>query len=126
MNSSELALVSVSNWWPKRDCSADLDAKILLLGLPWELNCEESVCNSGATGDEGSIPRSGKSPGEGHSNPPQHSCLDNPMDRGAQRAIVPKAGKSQTWLKWFSMHTRLLSLPHHFLKTEVILWQYVL
>ena len=32
-------------------------------------------------GDPGSIPGSGKSPGEGYGNPPQYSCLENPMDR---------------------------------------------
>jgi len=80
----------------RRDFSADLDAKILLLELPWELNSEESACNSGATGDVGSIPGSGKSPGERHSNTPHHSCLDNPIDRGAQRATVRRVEKSQT------------------------------
>ena len=34
-------------------------------------------------GDLGSIPVSGRSPGEGNSNPLQYSCLENPMDRGA-------------------------------------------
>ena len=33
--------------------------------------------------DLGSIPRSGRSPGEGNGNPLQYSCLQNPMDRGA-------------------------------------------
>ena len=39
-----------------------------------------SACNAG---DLGSIPGSGRSPGEGNANPLQHSCLDNPMDGGA-------------------------------------------
>ena len=34
------------------------------------------------TGDSGSIPGSGRSPGGGNGNPPQDSCLENPMDRG--------------------------------------------
>jgi len=38
--------------------------------------------------DAGSVPGSGKSPGEGNSNPLQYSCLGNPMDRGACRAVV--------------------------------------
>ena len=38
-------------------------------------------------GDLGSIPRSGRSPGEGNGNPLQYSCLGNPMDRGAWQAI---------------------------------------
>ena len=36
--------------------------------------------------DAGSIPGSGRSPGGGHGNPPQYSCLESPMDRGALRA----------------------------------------
>ena len=39
-------------------------------------------------GDVGSIPGLGRSPGEGNGNPLQHSCLENPMDRGAWRATV--------------------------------------
>ena len=39
-------------------------------------------------GDSGSIPGLGRSPGEGHDNPLQYSCLEIPMDRGAWRAIV--------------------------------------
>ena len=39
-----------------------------------------SACSAG---DPGSIPRSGRSPGEGNGNPLQHPCLENPMDGGA-------------------------------------------
>ena len=39
-------------------------------------------------GDAGSIPGSGRSPGEGNDNPLQYSCLGNPMDRGAWWATV--------------------------------------
>ena len=39
-------------------------------------------------GDTGSVPDSERSPGEGHGNPLQYSCLGNPMDRGALRATV--------------------------------------
>ena len=39
-------------------------------------------------GNVGSIPRLGRSPGEGNGNPLQYSCLGNPMDRGAWQAIV--------------------------------------
>ena len=44
--------------------------------------------NAGDVRDAGSIPGSGSSPGGGHSNPLQHSCLENPMDRGAWQATV--------------------------------------
>ena len=44
--------------------------------------------NAGDPGDTGSIPGSGKSPGEGNDNPLQYSCLGNPMDRGVCQATV--------------------------------------
>ena len=44
-------------------------------------------------GDMGSIPGSGRSPGEGNSNPLQYSYLENPMDRGAWRATVHGVSK---------------------------------
>ena len=56
----------------------------------------------GTVRDTGSIPQSGRSPGGGHRNPPQYSCLENPMDRGARRATVHRVTKSQTWWKQFS------------------------
>ena len=55
--------------------------------------------NAGGIRDEGSIPGSGRSPGGGHGNPPQYSCLENPMDIGAWRATVHRIVKSQTGLK---------------------------
>ena len=56
---------------------------------------EKSACN---VGDLGSIPESGKSPGEGNGNPLQYSCLENPMDRGNQQVTVHGAAKSRTCL----------------------------
>ena len=52
-------------------------------------------------------PGSGRSPGGGHGNPLQYSCLENPMDRGPWRATVHGVAKSQTWLKWLSTHAWL-------------------
>ena len=48
---------------------------------------EESTCNAGHAGDAGSIPGWGRSPGGGHGNPLQYSCLENLMDRVAWRAV---------------------------------------
>ena len=48
-----------------------------------------------SAGDLGLIPGSGRSPGEGHGNPLQHSCLGNPMDRGAWWAKVHGVAQSQ-------------------------------
>ena len=46
--------------------------------------------------DEDSVPRLGRSPGGGHGNPLQYSCLENPMDRGAQQVVVHRVAQSQT------------------------------
>ena len=54
-------------------------------GFPGGSDGKESACNAG---DMGSIPGSGRSPGEGNSNPLQYSCLGNPMDRGAWPTTV--------------------------------------
>ena len=48
--------------------------------------------------DAGSIPVSGRSPGEGNGNPLQYSCLGNSMDRGAWQATVHRVTKNQTGL----------------------------
>ena len=50
-------------------------------------------------GDLGSIPGSGKSPGEGNGNPLHYSCMGNPMDRGAWQATVHGVTKESdmTW-----------------------------
>ena len=54
-----------------------------MLGFPGGSDGQESACN---LGDAGSIPVSGRSPGEGNGNPLKYSCLKNPMDRGAWQA----------------------------------------
>ena len=50
------------------------------MGFPSGSDGKESVHNAG---DLGSIPGLGRSPREGNGKPPQYSCLENPMDRGA-------------------------------------------
>ena len=50
---------------------------------PRQLSSKESASNAGDVRDVGSIPGSGRAPGEGHGNQLQYSCLENPMDRGA-------------------------------------------
>ena len=54
--------------------------------------------NAGDARDMGSIPGSEKSPGGGHGNPLQYSCLEKPMDRGAWQAMVPMVANSWTQL----------------------------
>ena len=60
--------------------------------------------NAGDTKDVGSISKLGRCPGGGCDNPFQYSWLENPKDRGAWWAIIHRVAKSQTWLKWLSMH----------------------
>ena len=52
--------------------------------------------HEGDVRDADLIPGSGRSPGGGHGNPLQYSCLENPMDRGAWRATVHRVTKSRT------------------------------
>ena len=66
--------------------------------MDWMLvsaHSRESACSAG---DQDSISEMGRSPGEGNGNPRQYSCLGNPTDRGAWRAIVRGIAKSWTWL----------------------------
>ena len=51
--------------------------------------------NAEASGDTGSIPGLGRSPGEGNGNPFQYSCLGNPVNRGAWCATDHRVAKSQ-------------------------------
>ena len=67
---------------------------------------------AGDTRDAGSIPGSGRSPGGGHGNPYQYSCLENPMDRGVWWATVHGAAKSQTRLKQLGTHACIITRPN--------------
>ena len=59
--------------------------------------------NAGDVKETSSIPGSERSPGGGHGNPLQYSCLKNPIDRGAWQAMVHAVTKSWTQLKQLSM-----------------------
>ena len=60
------------------------------LSFPGGSAGKESTCN---VWDRGSIPGSGRSPGEGNGYPLQYSCLENPMDRGALQATVHRVAE---------------------------------
>ena len=72
-------------------------------GFPGGSDGKESACNGR---DLGSIPGSGRSPGEGNGYPLEYSCLENPMDREAWGATVHSIAKSRTPLSdyHFSLH----------------------
>ena len=59
---------------------------------------------AGDVRDTGSLPGSRRSPGGGHGNPLQYSCLENPLEREAWWVTVHRVTKSQTRLKRLSMH----------------------
>ena len=68
-------------------------------GFPGGSDGKESACNAG---DPGSIPGSGRSPGEVNGYPLQYSCLENPMDRGALQGSVHGVAKSWTQLRSYT------------------------
>ena len=68
---------------------------------------KESTCDAG---DMGSSPGSVRSPGGGHGNPPQYSCLENPMDRGTWWATVHRVPQRCARLKQLSMHAQHLEI----------------
>ena len=71
--------------------------------------------NAGNARYVGSIPGSGRAPGEGHGNPLQYSCLENPMDRGAWWVTVQGATKS-----WTQLRARVHTHTHtHTLKLQL-------
>ena len=75
------------------------------MGFPGGTSDKEPACpTQGDLRDVGLIPGLGRSPGGGHGNPLQYSCLENPMDQGAWRAIVYGVTQSQTQLKQLSKH----------------------
>ena len=65
-------------------------------GFPGGSVIKNPPANAGGAGDLGLIPGSGRSPGGGHGNPLQYSCLENPMNRGTWWATVHGVAKSQT------------------------------
>ena len=69
------------------------------MGFPDGSEVKASAWNAG---DPGSIPGSGRSPGEGNGNPLQYSCLENPMEGGAWWAPVHGVTKSWTRLSNFT------------------------
>ena len=96
--------------WEEWECEAEPGNlyRQVRLGFPSGSDSKASVYNAG---DLGSIPGWGRSAGEGNGNPLQYYCLENPMDRGAWKAIVHGVAKSRTWLSDFtSLHLRLGSI----------------
>ena len=68
-------------------------------GVPGGASGKEPDCQCRRQERRGLTPVSGRSPGGGHDNPLQYSCLQNPMDREAWQGTVHSVAKSRTWQK---------------------------
>ena len=96
----------------RQDISA-LGKRLAFVGAsPGGAGLGNPVASAEAQRDSGSIPGSGRSPGEGHGNPLQYSCLENPTDRRAWWATFHRVTKSQTQMKRLSTHARSGSIDH--------------
>ena len=65
--------------------------------------------NVGDVRDASLNPGLGRSPGGGHGNPSQYSCLGNPMDKGAEQAMVHRAAESEATEYTSTLHERRCS-----------------
>ena len=65
------------------------------MGFPGAVVVKNPPANAGEVRDPGSVPKSGRSPGGGHGNALQFSCLENPMERGVWWATVHRVAKSR-------------------------------
>ena len=95
------------NWSRNRKCiqhGTYLLSTYYIACFPDGSGVKNPPVNAGDAGDLGSIPGWGRSPGGGHGNPLQYSCLENSMDRGAWWSTVH--GVANSW-------TRLSTLIHH-------------
>ena len=107
LSSPALAVGSVSLAPPGEPWWIDVNICLLLsthIGFPRWLGGKESTCQAGHTG---SIAQMGRSPGEGHGNPLQYSCLGKSMDRGTWPATVYSVAEWHEWSNW--AHTQALT-----------------
>ena len=77
-------------------CMNSMRWAIFITGFPGMLVVKNLSANAGDIRDVGSIPGLGRSPGGGHGNPLQYSCLENPTDRGAWQATVHRVTELDT------------------------------
>ena len=85
----------------------------MYMGLPRWLSGKQPACQ---TGDAGSIPGSGRIPGEGNGNLLQYSCLENPTDRGAYGAtvhVITESDRTEHTCACTHTHTQLNHFAVH-------------
>ena len=95
--------------------SPEIARAYLNMAFPGGSVVKNPPASAGDPGDEGSIPRSRRSPGGENGNPLQYPCLENSMDRGAWQATAHRIAKSWTQLGMhaLSMHA-LICTTHYF------------
>ena len=83
-------------------------------GFPGGSVVKKLTANEGNTGDSGSIPGLGRSPGGKNGNPLQYSCLKNSMDRWAWQATVRRVTRSQTRLGMHAIYRHIQIQIHEY------------
>ena len=78
-----------------------MELEVMYMDFPGGSDGKASVYNAG---DLGSIPGSGRFPGEGNGNPLQYSCLENPMDGGACAGYCPWGRKESDTTERLHFH----------------------
>ena len=96
--------------------------RVILSRLWASLVAQKLKASDSNAGDLGSIPGSGRSPGEGNGNPLQYSCLENLMDRGAWWTSVHRVEKSQTRLSDFTFTFTVWTIRLRFFPLSVYLY----
>ena len=113
MKSSYLQEMKVGSVCPKTGFSSEISYEMqrgCIRILQRKKQLKEFACYAGDAWDTGLIPRSGRSPAEGHGNALQYSCLENPMDRGVWWATVHGPNLTPYYL---------LSTPTSFFQTHL-------
>ena len=106
------SLTWLKNWTTTTENEKNLYYLPTSLGFPGSSDGKASAYN---VGDPGSIPGSGRSPGEGNGNPLQYSCPENPMDWGAWGGYSPRGCKESdttVWLQLSSAQLMFLAPPY--------------
>ena len=88
------------------------------MGFPAGSDGKASACNAG---DPSSVPGLGRSPGGGHGNPLQHSCLENPMDKGLVSYSPWGHKESDTTEDTFTLNHVYEYFPFQLLKSFMLL-----
>ena len=100
--------------------NTDLGGSFPGLGCPIGSVVKNPPCNVAAAGDGGLIPGWGGSPREGHGNPLQYSCLENPIDRGP--GGLQSMGSQRVGRNWETITIEVDAVFNHFSQRSLVDW----